>query len=112
MKSLKFLLIPALLFGMAASDPAWADRGHHHGGHFHGHARFGVFVGAPLVAAPLFYPWYSSPYPYYAPPPAVYVEQGDPAGYWYHCSNPPGYYPYVKECPAGWNRVAPTSPPY
>lgn len=104
MKLFKLLLIPALLCAMAASDPAWADRGHHR---FHrGHAGFGV-----LIAAPLIYPWYSRSYPYYSPPP-VYVEQGDPGGYWYRCDNPSGYYPDVRECPAGWRRIVPTLPPY
>ncbi len=28
--------------------------------------------------------------------------------YWYYCPNPPGYYPYVKECPPGWMTVAPS----
>lgn len=104
MKLLKLLLIVALLFGFSAGSPAWADRGHHH---FHGHAGFGAFI-----AVPLFYPWYYSPYP--PPYPPVYVEQGDPAsgqnGYWYLCDNPSGYYPYVKECPAGWRKVVPTPP--
>lgn len=119
MKSLKFLLIPLLLAGLAASDAAWADRGGHHHGHFQGsHRHSGVFI-----AAPLFYPWYTSPYPYYAPYPyyspplpPVYVEQGDApsgqGGYWYHCDSPSGYYPYVRECPAGWSKRVPTPTPY
>lgn len=109
MKSLKFLLI-ALLFSMTASGGAWAGHGHF-GGHFHGHLRHGVGV---IIAAPLFYPWYAWPSPYYSPPPPVYVEQGDPAsaqgGYWYRCDEPSGYHPYVKECPAGWVKVVPTPP--
>ena len=28
-------------------------------------------------------------------------------GYWYYCESSDGYYPYVKECPGGWQRVAP-----
>jgi hypothetical protein len=41
--------------------------------------------------------------------PPVYVERIDPAeqGSWYYCEQERGYYPYVKECPAGWQRVAP-----
>jgi serine protease Do len=30
--------------------------------------------------------------------------------YYYHCARPEGYYPYVKACPGGWERV-PTEPP-
>lgn len=50
----------------------------------------------------------------------VYIEQSSatnnasgnssgPAsdGYWYYCSNPDGYYPYVKQCANGWQRVPP-----
>lgn len=87
---------------------AWADRGHTH---------IGVAIG---------YPW-AWPYPpgyYYAPyyrpsvivqqAPPVYVEQAAAAGalpqeanYWYYCSAAQAYYPYVKDCPSGWQRVSP-----
>lgn len=83
-------------------------------------------------------PYYYDPYYYgYAPPPViiapapqppVYIEQtpsvdnpqlqapppqsAAPAqdNYWYHCAKPEGYYPYVKECAQGWQRVAPQPP--
>jgi hypothetical protein len=29
---------------------------------------------------------------------------------WYYCDNPQGYYPYVQQCPGGWNQV-PARPP-
>ena len=82
--------------------------------------RFGVVVGAP------FYPWYYPPYysPYYYPPavaapagPQTYIEQGGaqaaPAqsSYWYYCAESKTYYPYVKECPGGWQRVTPQPAP-
>jgi len=80
--------------------------------------RFGVFIGAPI------FPWYYPPYPYYYPPavvvpaaPPTYVEQGsEPAqapaqqGYWYYCTAAKAYYPYVKECAGGWQRVVPQPP--
>ncbi len=28
-------------------------------------------------------------------------------GYWYHCSSPEGYYPYVQSCRNGWTPVPP-----
>ena len=69
-----------------------------------------------------YYPYYS---PYYAYPPAlvtvpatppVYIQQSPPtaqqypSGYWYYCNNPKGYYPYIKECPDGWQQVEPIPP--
>jgi hypothetical protein len=90
--------------------------GHHrHGGHHHHHKNFvGVGVGFG-------YPWgwwYPPPYYYYYPypvaypfQPVTYIEQGgapasvEPAGWWYYCETSTSYYPYVKECPAGWERV-------
>jgi hypothetical protein len=62
------------------------------------------------------------PYGYYppayaAPDPPVYIERDAPAAppeqvWWYWCASANAYYPYVKECPGGWQRVAPqTAPP-
>jgi hypothetical protein len=89
-----------------------------HGGHHrHGHTSLGLHIGVPLF-------WNSPPYYAYPPTviavpsqPQVYIERGyeEPApareqGYWYYCDSPSGYYPYVRECPGGWERVAPTPP--
>jgi hypothetical protein len=96
-----------------------------HGGGFRGHLRGGVFIGAPLFW-PWYYPdpyYYPGPYYYgdYAPvvesSPAVYIEQGaapaapEQSTYWYYCARSKGYYPYVQQCPGGWQRVAPQPPP-
>lgn len=112
---LAFVLV---LMGVLAAEPAFAWGGHPR-------VRLGVYVGVPLVGLgyPYYYPNYYYP-PYYPSPgvvqqqPPVYVEQGSPAqaqpqqqqqsqGYWYYCAGSRAYYPYVKECPAGWQRVAP-----
>jgi hypothetical protein len=105
-----FALI-VLALGVTASPSALAF---HHGGH----VRFGVFIGpgfyypSPYYGYPPYYPPYY--YPPVAPVPQTYVEQGvaQPApalsqGSWYYCDASRAYYPYVKECPAGWQRVAP-----
>jgi hypothetical protein len=92
--------------------PLQVRRGHR------SHSHFGLHIGVPL-----FWNW---PPPYYAypppvvvapSPPPVYIERGyddaAPAGgqgYWYYCRGPEGYYPYVRECPGGWERVATTPP--
>ena len=87
-----------------------------HNGQFHQHFRSPVvIVGSPFFYYPYPYP-YSYPYYYYPPmsylPPDYMEEEGaaDQA-YWYYCAGAKAYYPYVKECPGGWQRVAPPPPP-
>ena len=115
---LTFMLTLTTLF-TAGTGTAWG----------HGpRVSIGFGFGAP------YYPYYYRPYPYYYPPYAyypapvvvqqqpVYVEQyapqpqsqpqpqtqpQAPSGYWYFCAEQNGYYPYVKECQMGWQRVAP-----
>ena len=43
-------------------------------------------------------------------PAPLYQERPQTAAqqYWYYCQDPAGYYPYVKECPRGWQPVSPT----
>jgi len=118
MKRNKSIVLAALLLASLAGGTAWA----------HGHARVGVFVGVPFAGPYHYYPRYYYPYPpyYYYPavpmvvtPPAppVYIEKGQqqaeaalPSNYWYYCQNPQGYYPYVKDCPGGWQQVSPQPP--
>ncbi len=125
---MKSLIRPALtsillVLGLALSGAAMAE--HHGGGHWRGHASFGLYLGAPLFG-PAYYP---APYyypPYYYPPtvvvpssPPVYIEQGSTQAapsssqqnWWYYCADSNTYYPYVKECSSGWQRVAPQPPP-
>ena len=127
-----------VLFGILASSSAMAEHYGHGWGHGHGdggHVRFGISLGLPLFlpgyypaphyAYPAYaYPAYAYPAPVYAYPPVVvqsappvYVEQGaaqaGPApaqADWYYCAASRAYYPYVNECPAGWQRV-PAQPP-
>ena len=76
------------------------------------------------------WPYYPRPYvypPYYGPAwvpspvivapavPQVYIEQSpapevaeSTAQYWYYCAPSRAYYPYVRDCPSGWQRVLPT----
>ena len=119
--ALAVLLPAAILLGLANDASAFGrgrgfahSSGHFHGG-FHSGFRTRVFVGAPLLVAPLAYPYYYAPAPvYYAPPPA-YVEQPSyapaPQSYWYYCAPARAYYPYVSDCPGGWQRVVPNNAP-
>ena len=116
-----------LLLGIFSSGLAFADHDHWHG--HGGHVDFGFYVGSPYPYA--YYP-YPYPDPYYprvivvpAPQPPIYIEQGNTSptqqqaptpvpqanNYWYHCDKPEGYYPYIRECPVGWQKVVPTPPP-
>lgn len=127
MRIIKLLSSVFLLAGIFVSGTALADRGH--GGHRH--VGIGLYFGEPYYP---YYPPYYYPYQYYYPPvmaapaqPPVYIEQQDQAPsqispaipqqatpdsyYWYHCDKPEGYYPYIKNCPDGWQKVAPTPPP-
>ena len=115
------VLAVALATSLAAQS-AFAWHHHRHGG---ARVTFGFNFGIPIGAYPYSYRPYYSPYyyPAYYPPVViqqqapVYVEQNPqptpsaqpsaPAGYWYYCADARAYYPYVTECPAGWQRVAP-----
>jgi hypothetical protein len=115
--------------GAGHGHGGYGHGGYGHGGYGHGHFGFGLYLGMPYSYPYYPYPYDYYPYSYYPPVVAVpsqspvYVEQGDaqlapqqvPAAqagnYWYHCDQPEGYYPYIKECPGGWQRVSPTPPP-
>ncbi|MGO9379130.1 MAG: hypothetical protein ACLPN1_09060 [Dissulfurispiraceae bacterium] len=64
-----------------------------------------------------YYPYYSYPYPYYYQPtviqqqPAYSSPAPEEQNYWYFCTQPEGYYPYIKRCPSGWLRVVPSNKP-
>mgnify|MGYP001765539896 CR=1 FL=1 len=99
----KILAVALALLLVAAGGSAWA-----HGPRIHRHV--GVYVGAPLWG-PWWYPppvYYPTPVVIQPAPPPVYIEQYEaPQNYWYYCKSGKGYYPYVKECPEGWQKVLP-----
>ena len=139
MKSLGIALLATVaLLAAVASPAALADGGYRGHGGYYGHGYygrgypnvgFGIYLGGPGWWGPRYY----YPYPYYyayppvtVPPvvtvpasPPVYIERGDTqaapeqgaTNWWYYCANPSGYYPYVKQCPGGWQRVSPQPPP-
>ena len=123
----------SLLFlcGLLVNQSAMAQ----HRGHAYGHGptvRFGFYYGFPIYAPRYFpvpiyaYPGYTFAAPVQVFPPAiigyssppVYIERGgvpiEPAAPvqndWYYCTASQTYYPYVRECPDGWQRV-PAQPP-
>ena len=120
---------------LIASNVAWARGGHggwgghygggwgHRGGYYAGGLGLGLGLGYGLGYNSGYYGGgYYSPYYDYPPAvitvpvtPPVYIQQSppvvqqNPAGYWYYCNSPQGYYPYIKQCPSGWQQVSPTS---
>lgn len=108
-----------------------SSHGRYNGGRSHNH--IGAIFGASLFFPSwYFYPpapaWYSYSLPpeyYYGDPtaygspdsPTLYVEQSrapeaaaqEPA-YWYYCAESQTYYPYVEQCPGGWQTVTPQAP--
>jgi hypothetical protein len=122
----------ALVGGALTATPALAQ--HYHGGGYYGgwHGGWGwrggywgpgigVYFGPGFFPGDFwggYYPYgYPYPYPYpVAAAPSTYVEQGDTTQaqqpyYWYRCDGPNGgYYPYVKQCPSGWQKETPHAP--
>ncbi len=109
-----FALVVFVL-GFIVSTSALAQHRHHqrHGGG----VSLGVFVGPGFFYSPP--PYYYQPRVVVvpAPSPVYYIERvGEqpaaslPQGYWYYCGESKTYYPYIKECPGGWQPVAPQPP--
>ncbi len=88
-----------------------------------GHVGIGIGIGVP---GPHYYGgarYYSPPAYYYGPsyyyppeviyeeaPPVVYesdavVPAEPPQAFWYYCLPAQAYFPYVRECPGGWQAV-------
>lgn len=126
-----FILLAFTSFNSAHAHGGggWGGRGHH-GGFHHGWGYSSIYIsGIGMGYDPYGYPY--GPYDYYPyrpyayPPvvvtvptvPPIYVQQQAvpavtherPVGYWYYCAKPSGYYPHIKECPSGWQQVAPTT---
>jgi len=114
MKKIVFLILFGVILILANAVPS--DAGHVY-------FRGGVYVGPGWWGSPYpyyypYYPYYS--YPYYEPP--VVIERQTPVyvqpnkqqaeqNYWYYCTKPKGYYPYIKKCPGGWMKVVPSTTP-
>ncbi len=84
----------------------WRGGRWHHGVH-DGH------LGWWWVVAGVWYLYNAPIYPYpdpYRPPVVVVPSPAPPTAYWYYCTNPPGYYPYVPRCLAPWQPVPATGP--
>lgn len=120
------LSIVLMIIGLLANGGSMArdgGGGHARDRHFQEsrrHGGIGFFIESPY-SWPEFHYWpYYSFQPYYsstlitpASPPAYIDQETVPniqslePNSWDYCDDPAGYYPYVQECPAGWQRVEP-----
>ena len=128
MKKTAVAALAVLACGLLVAESAFA-----HGPR----TRVGISIGVPVVGfgfgygygyggyypSRYYYPPYYYPYSSYYPEPVaiqqqppVYVEQGQQSApsaqpsvpaYWYYCADSRAYYPHVKQCASGWQRVAP-----
>jgi hypothetical protein len=87
----------------------------------------GFYVGGPAYWGAVDYPYYAGSYVgswgsapavvdedatmYMAPQASAQVAQAAPSTYWYYCTNPAGYFPYVQNCNKAWIPVVPQSAP-
>lgn len=137
MRGFRFALLLVLATALAMPEVVSAERGrsirhHSHAPRLGVHIGVPLYWNVPwpyygyAVPYPAYPPYYPYP-PYYAYPPVpreradppVYIEREDRhdegetderaagQGYWYYCDRPAGYYPDVRQCPGGWERVAP-----
>lgn len=82
--------------------PGWRGNWGYPGGYY---GPYAGYYGPPAVV-------YASPpiVTYASPPqPMVLAAQPEPA-VWYYCEASGKYYPYVQECPTGWQKQAATPP--
>jgi len=130
MKKIICIALAATALIVAGASTGDAFRGGHGGHGWHGgrggHFGVGLFIGpgwgpgwwgGPYYPSYPYYPYY----PYYTAPPVViekepdtYIQkapQDEKPVYWYFCPDPEGYYPYVKKCPKGWQKVLPEPVP-
>ena len=114
------LLAAIAIASLTAGSQSWAHRARVHFGVTLGYP--GWYYPGPYVYPPA-YPWYDPyyyhyPAPAYAAGPTTYIEQSaqpapapaPQAHWWYYCEGAKAYYPYVRECAGGWQRVSPTPP--
>jgi len=102
--------------GFHAGGPHGSGFPGFHGGGFR-NGRFGEFHGngfhhhgfrRGVIVVPAFGGWWWGDqlgWPYYYNRSGSNYGYGPYGQYWYYCSDPSGYYPYVTQCNTGWQQV-------
>ena len=119
MKALKVTMLLIAGFAAGAGTLSATGRGGRGGGGYDSLYRSEHISSRASFTGPVFAPWYPAPpYWYYEQTVAVpaYIER-DPATSggsqpqrWYFCKASGIYYPYIRDCDAGWQEVAPQLP--
>jgi hypothetical protein len=115
---LSFPAPPAAGRDAAERSDDYGETRHHTSEHHHSrHTRSGrdardkdFLLGGVAYGQPPASVWHAVPPPGYGYAPNVVVRAAPlpgpaPAGFWYQCDNPPGYYPYVAHCQTQWREV-------
>ena len=128
-------IVSGAAFAQGRDGGGWHGGGggwHGGGGGWHGGGWRGGWYGPAIgfsFGIPGYWGWpyaygypyaYPAPYPAYAPSyapsePSTYIEESAHAPqasepiYWYYCTDPRGYYPYVQNCTKPWVQVLPQS---
>ena len=81
-------------------------------GIYYGGLGFGYGLGYPYPYAPLVINAEPLPQVLIQQDPLIGVETliEKPTNYWYYCTQPPGYFPYVQNCSQVWMKVVPQIP--
>ena len=82
------------------------DLGRWRGGQWH-HERHHGRLGWWWIVGGVWYFYPSPVYPYPDPyqPPLAPVPPPAAPQYWYYCTDPAGYYPYIAQCRVNWQAV-------
>jgi hypothetical protein len=111
MKKTGIFILAIALLCMTSGEILARPSHHHHGRHWH-HRSY-TSIGFVYGMTPRYY------YPYHAYVAAIpiqsttvnYIQRSadeiSAPQYWYYCTDPQGYYPYVRECRGSWKKVPP-----
>ena len=104
-----------VLLAILSISPAYAERGSGWRGGWVAPALIGGVIAYDMAypyryAYPYPYPVYEQAYPVFVQPAPVQPQVQAVIPTWYYCNSAKAYYPYVANCPEGWQPVAAQPP--